>query len=649
MIRFTIAAAMAAALLGYIEHTAEACGCLSPPIPVLDDEAFAVNQQSEQIIFEVEEGFVTAHVLIRYAGSPEQFAWIVPVPAQADPSTLELSLSAAGAFSILEQQTGPVVTVVARDVCPESEYYCEYHASPVCGTPDQPDGYVDAGAPPPFADGGLGSTPPVTVIDRQVIGSYETVVFSSDSATAAVAWLNQEGFIVNDTMAPFMQPYADTGHWFVASKLVPGADVSEIRPLRMRFRSDKPVIPLKLTAVATEPHLTVTAYIYGDSPFRAEGRPRVDIDAARISRDPAGRINYPMVLARAIDEAGGDGFVTEYLGGPIPGTDPYVFCCDGGSNNDYCGVGNNGECNCPGLAFDEADCAAEAPDLVEGVALLDELAAKHVRLTRITTRLSAEEMTADPAFIPMPDTALTGRLQLWGEVESLDNCRTDILEPGRHDEILAQQACASVYCGTGECVTTNRGASCSCEAGTVARRFTDLDGEPSITCVPEEAPVDLGAGGVQLPDTCAGIDCGQGTCIDLGGFPACKCNEGAAAALGDPSPAPTCRSIEQRTGTPGAQNYTQSMDDIRVCAPPPPASCGDFGWLERRTVTNPGEACASSQPNPALLAPPDPPTCADLGLPEPGGCGCRSGASGGGLFLTLAGLLWLSRRRRRAA
>ena len=648
MTRFLLAASVAAALLGYYEHTAEACGCLSPPVPVVDDDAFAVNQQAEQIIFEVEEGFVTAHVLIRYAGSPEQFAWIVPVPGQSDPSSLELSLSAEAAFSILEQQTSPVVSVSTRDVCPEPEYHCVYHDYPVCSSPDQPGGFADAGAsfPPPTAPGAPG--PPVTVIDRQVIGSYETVVFSSDSAQAAVDWLNQEGFIVNDTMAPFMQPYADTGHWFVASKLVPGADVSEIRPLRMRFESDKPVIPLKLTAVATEPHLTVTAYIYGDAHFRAQDRPQVDIDDAWISRDPAGRINYPMVLARAIDDAGGDGFVTEYLGTPIPGTDTSAFCCDGGPDNDYCGVGDNGECNCPGLAFDEADCTTEAPDLLEGVTLLDDLTAKYGQLTRITTRLSAEEMTADPAFTPVQGTTTTGRLQLRGEVLNLDSCRSDILEPGRHDELLAQQTCASVYCDTGECVTTNRGASCACEAGSVARLFTDLDGELSITCVPEQAPVDLGAGGIELPDTCAGIDCGQGTCVDVGGFPACNCDEGAAAALGSLSPVPACRTILQRTGTPGAQNYTQEMDDIRVCSPAPPTSCGPYGWLERRTVTNPGEACASSQPNPALLIPPDAPTCEDLGLAEPGGCGCRSNAPGGGLLLIFAGLLWLSRRRRAA-
>ena len=59
-------------------RVSEACGCLSPP--AITTGEFAVNQQSEQIIFEVEPGWVTAHVLIKYAGDPASFAWIIPVP-----------------------------------------------------------------------------------------------------------------------------------------------------------------------------------------------------------------------------------------------------------------------------------------------------------------------------------------------------------------------------------------------------------------------------------------------------------------------------------------------------------------------------------------------------------------------------------------
>src|SRR5665647_486699 len=96
-------------------RVSEACGCLSPPaVPVGD---YAVNQQSEQIIFEVEPGWVTAHVLIKYAGKPESFAWIIPVP-----EVPELSLSPISAFGMLDRLTAPDVGVNVENICPVSEW-----------------------------------------------------------------------------------------------------------------------------------------------------------------------------------------------------------------------------------------------------------------------------------------------------------------------------------------------------------------------------------------------------------------------------------------------------------------------------------------------------------------------------------------------
>lgn len=342
-------------LLAY-EPVADACGCLSPPVPV-DDDSYAVNQQSEQIIFEVEPDHIVAHVLIRYAGSPESFAWIVLVP-----DVPELSLSSTEAFGLPDQVTSPRAVASVRDVCPESRYYCVEHPPDFCDDiDDSVPSWADAGTAGAL-DGGISGSPPVVVIDRQTIGSYDPVIFSAGNTADAVQWLNQEGFIINQTMAPFMQPYADAGMVFVASRLVPGADVSEIRPLRMRFPGTQPMIPLRLTAVATEPNVTVTAYIYGQSYYRPDGHPLVALDSDWLSRDPAGRSNYPMVLARAIDAAGGDGFVAEYMGDPaIPDFDNGTGCCS--SDWDFCGIEGDGQCSCPNSPFDAAKCAAEYPEL----------------------------------------------------------------------------------------------------------------------------------------------------------------------------------------------------------------------------------------------------------------------------------------------
>ncbi len=324
---------------------ADACGCLSPPVPGPADGAFAVNQQAEQIIFEVEPGFVTARVLIRYAGDPAKFAWIVPVPAVP-----ELSLSEASLFGLLDGASAPDASVSPVSICPSPEYVCKTHPLPNCPAPTTADSGAGSGGSwgSGGAAGGSGSSIPgeVTVISKQQIGSYDTVIFSAGDAQAAVDWLKTEGFIVNDTMTPFMQPYVAAGMLFVASKLVPGAGAEEIKPLKMRYAAENPMIPLRLTAVAAEPHLTVVSYILGSSTFAPVGHPLVKLDPNDLANGAGSRVNYPMLMSRAIDEAGGDAFVVEYTGSLPQPAFLQDGCCLG--DVDICGLDGDAVCNVPG-------------------------------------------------------------------------------------------------------------------------------------------------------------------------------------------------------------------------------------------------------------------------------------------------------------
>jgi hypothetical protein len=619
----------------------EACGCLSPPAVSSGD--YAVNQQSEQIIFEVEPGWVTAHVLIKYAGKPESFAWIIPVP-----EVPELGISPVSAFGLLDQMTAPDVGVTVENICPVSEWACRYHHQPSCGD-DSPWG-ADNGAGGSFADAGAldgaGAIPPVTVISEQVVGDYQTVTFRANEAQAATQWLRDNGFIVNQTTSIYMEPYVQANMVFIAAKLVPGAGISSIKPLKLRYRAAFPMVPLLLTAVAAEPHLTVTTFLYGNDTFRPMGHPVVEIDPQRLARDGGGRLNYPMVLSRVVDDAGGDGFVMEYRGNsPVSDVGQTGNCC-GNGQYDFCGIGGNSQCECPRDEFDREDCEAEG-DVIEGVALLDDLAARYTTLTRITTRISPEEMTFDPTFEREFGAPRTGRLSVRGSSPSLATCEPSVIDQERYQELEALQGCASLYCGVaGHCVTTVGGAACECMPGAVAQRFTDLDGAPSVTCVPRVPTVDLRANGEQLPDACAGISCGTGSCIDRNGVAVCACDPGTAARAGGLT-APRCEPIEIASQTRGAADYSEPMRGLSVCAAKPP-TCGSDGWLEKVGTTRPGAACGNVDPPAELTRPGPKPTCSDGLL----GIGCGGCQQGEAPVPTLAGV-WIiaalfARRRRRA-
>ena len=674
LILLSTVAAMAIAL----PQRAEACGCFSPPIPSDVSDSFAVNQLAEQIIFESHgDGTTTAHVMIKYEGNPDAFAWLLPVVGVP-----ELGLSQSEAFAMLSSLTAPRIEVSTQNICPQPAYECAYHSWPSCdedfgcgtsadiaaarstgeSTNTVPGG--DFGA----ADAGTKqSQPPVTVLDRQVIGSYETVTFAATDAAAAVNWLKSNNFIVNDTTAPYMQPYLDMGMGFVAAKLVPGAGVEEIRPLKVHYDHPRPMIPLKLTAVAAEPELAVTAFIYSnDALFEPMGGKIVSIDAERLSQDASGRNNYPMLLSRTIDEAGDNSFVEEFAGNAPRTTFASEPCC---GEFDQCGVASDTQCQCPNQSWEGDDCSE---GIVKSVTLIDELADKYQWLTRLTTRLSPHEMTFDPEFEARSDAPFhNGALFLSNTVKTVAGCEDDVVDQAALSASRLAQNCATTYCGEhGSCVPGQTSGSCECESGYVARRFVDLDGQSSLTCVPSENPVDFGADGLALPDACLGIECGDGNCIDRGGFPSCECAVGAAATL--ESGALRCviaPSMPDNMRSPGAEDFSVLFDALDICDPAPPEDCGSFGWLEAKTGRDfVGVQCPSSvlkRPELVENRPPAP-SCDDLRAARTGGAdrafsgapaisdipvvsggSCRAGFRGPMGVLPVLGLLFVLRRRLR--
>jgi hypothetical protein len=480
------------------------CGCFAPPIAAED---FAVNQRAEQIIFEVSGTTVSAHVRIFYEGDPEQFGWLLPLPSVPD-----LELSNGALFGLIDAQTSPTVIEATADLCPQQKYVCRSHTPCSSGEPvDSPDlRFGEEGETLVTEVDNVGASvaapPPVEVLARERIGSYDTVTFAADESELAVAWLNDNGFIINETMSPYMQPYLDTGMVFVASRLVPGANLDEIRPLKLTYSAESASIPLQLTAIAAEPHMMVTAFIYGDRAFEPAFLPLISVPDEQLAT--VGRSNYPMVFSRAVDDAGGNAFVEEFVGeGPL--FQDASGCCDGSrlfarqqgefpdpaTAEDTCRIGDDGICQCPESGFDAADCGGQE-ELVEATKMARALWSKYPRLTRLSTRVSPEEMTFNPEFVPTTEERASHRIALTARRFDLRACEALILDEDDYRQILDLELCSSTYCDYGECVVTDAGAGCACEDGFVARAFVDIDGEASISCVPEVGTVDFAAGGV---------------------------------------------------------------------------------------------------------------------------------------------------------
>ena len=71
-----------------------------------------VDQAAERIIFTMDEGTITTYVQINYVGRPEDFAWVLPMPAVPKVDTAEMTT-----FRDLDRLTTPVYIAPPPPYC----------------------------------------------------------------------------------------------------------------------------------------------------------------------------------------------------------------------------------------------------------------------------------------------------------------------------------------------------------------------------------------------------------------------------------------------------------------------------------------------------------------------------------------------------
>ena len=105
----------------------------------------------------------------------------------------------------------------------------------------------------------------VQVLSRQTIGGYEVAILASPNGTALRDWLTRNGFTAPPAFAPVLAAYAREGWTFVAAKLRlnnPLSASAQPAPLGLRFRTEHPVYPLRLTGLGNE-HCRIELYVFG--------------------------------------------------------------------------------------------------------------------------------------------------------------------------------------------------------------------------------------------------------------------------------------------------------------------------------------------------------------------------------------------------
>lgn len=538
--------------------------------------ATPVDQTAERIIFSVNPNdTVSAYVQIQYAGERDAFAWIVPVPSEP-----ELDVFPQLAFNAIDLATQP-------------QFY-----SNQCFFADA----AGNGGPVPGAAQEDSEPPTVTVIKREEVGPFETVTLQGDTAEVLIEWLQNNGYRITSKMEPFIQEYVDDNMMFLAMKLLPDAEVSDIEPIAMTYAGSEPMIPIRLTTVAAQPEMGIKAWVFGSRRFAPKNYQDLAIDDASIHIDPfTGRNNYLTVVSRSVDQVGGQAFVTEFA-----------------------------QSTANLLTQFENQNVPNDPDSIAANEALLALMREHPYLTRLYTRMSAEEMNADPYFMPAANQADVSN------IHDLSDESQDCSDPP------PPPPCAFTYCGRqGVCVQTldgEEGCACAAGDGSTARPTTtgltssgQVSGTIDVYCEPMDFNLSDEMEDV-LSTACDGFECGDhGECVLMNGNPTCRCEAGYAATAE--------MTFDAGTGTTQLSMACHEVDGVVPELPLLPRigeteiTIGDMETDNGPVGSTPGSSNNS----------------ATQGSSSSGSSGCQMGGPARGAdvgVLALLGLALLGRRRR---
>ncbi len=197
-------------------------------------------------------------------------------------------------FSNLDRATAP--TFVAGEAAP-----CGFSPS---------FGGNNAGAPPPQAH--------VSVYGTGTVGPYAYNVIGSSDPQALVKWLQSNHYHVPDSTQSLIQPYIQAHMKFLALKLQPSAGVQDITPVKLTEKLPGDVtpaqimIPMRLATVATQPHTGVLVWIFASSRFVPQNYQSVVLQDSQFTSDPYPGGNYTQLVDGAVSHAGGHAFITDY-------------------------------------------------------------------------------------------------------------------------------------------------------------------------------------------------------------------------------------------------------------------------------------------------------------------------------------------------
>ena len=242
---------------------------------------------------------------IEYAGDPEEFSWVLPVKPGA---VLELASDAW--LDVLDGATQP--SVGSRTV--------QCTVSTGGGFGNGGSGFGCGSSEDASAGGGEfdetrqdGQADPVTIVSQATVGPYETVTLSTEQPGVLQDWLESHGYAIPDDIAPVIDDYVAEGFDFVALRLIPGAGVSQMSPVRVVMPGAVLTLPLRLVAAGTGATTALSLLVIAEGSYEAQNFANAVVEESAVIWDYAtASSNHGQLRQQALSGAGGETWLRTY-------------------------------------------------------------------------------------------------------------------------------------------------------------------------------------------------------------------------------------------------------------------------------------------------------------------------------------------------
>ncbi|MBN2031430.1 DUF2330 domain-containing protein [bacterium] len=209
-------------------------------IEIIGNSAESPNQRAIIIHDGIRETLI---LQVKYSGTADNFAWIVPVPRQ--PEANGITTTSDSIFQILHEYTQPRVYIRSE----------EYGSG---GTMKGLDSYENV-----VLEQG------VTIWEMLQVGPYDVTVLSGISSQALIDWLNTNGYSYSDDAESIIDFYIQKEWFFVASKVNVQENLSKssssyqsgLPALKISFYTDQPVFPLRISEISSASENEIELYV----------------------------------------------------------------------------------------------------------------------------------------------------------------------------------------------------------------------------------------------------------------------------------------------------------------------------------------------------------------------------------------------------